>query len=62
MSDEFDVRVALERIFDADTGIYGSRGFQRRVGFGRAPGAACTSISQMRGHARGTRSRATAWT
>ena len=37
MSEEFDVRAALERIFDADTGIYGSRGFQRRVGFGTRP-------------------------
>jgi nicotinamidase-related amidase len=37
VSDELDVRVALERIFDADTGIYGSRGFQRRVGFGARP-------------------------
>ncbi len=37
MSEEFDVAAALERIFDADTGIYGSRGFQRRVGFGARP-------------------------
>jgi N-carbamoylsarcosine amidase len=28
---------ALERIFAADTSIYGQRGFQRRVGFGERP-------------------------
>jgi nicotinamidase-related amidase len=32
-----DVQAALETIFDADTGIYQTRGFQRRVGFGRRP-------------------------
>jgi N-carbamoylsarcosine amidase len=32
-----DVRAALGTIFDADTGIYRERGFQRRVGFGRRP-------------------------
>jgi nicotinamidase-related amidase len=31
------VREALRTIFDADTGIYRQRGFQRRVGFGRRP-------------------------
>ncbi len=31
------VRAALETIFDADTGIYRQRGFQRRVGYGRRP-------------------------
>ena len=37
MSDESDVREALRKIFDADTGIYAQRGFQRRVGFGARP-------------------------
>ena len=37
MAEEFDVAAALERIFDADTGIYSLRGFQRRVGFGTSP-------------------------
>jgi N-carbamoylsarcosine amidase len=37
MAEEFDVAAALERIFDADTGIYSDRGFQRRVGFGARP-------------------------
>lgn len=37
MSDHFDVAEALARIFDADTGIYRNRGFQRRVGFGGRP-------------------------
>ncbi len=32
-----DVKAALETIFDADTGIYRTRGFQRRVGFGQRP-------------------------
>jgi nicotinamidase-related amidase len=32
-----DIRTALETIFDADTGIYRRRGFQRRIGFGRRP-------------------------
>jgi maleamate amidohydrolase len=32
-----EVRAALETIFDADTGIYQTRGFQRRVGYGRRP-------------------------
>ena len=31
------MRVALEKIFNADTGIYAQRGFQRRVGFGTRP-------------------------
>ncbi len=29
-----EVLAALSTIFDADTGIYRERGFQRRVGFG----------------------------
>ena len=37
MSEEEDVREALEKIFNADTGIYAQRGFQRRVGFGARP-------------------------
>ena len=37
MSTDADVRTALSTIFDADTGIYRERGFQRRVGFGRRP-------------------------
>jgi N-carbamoylsarcosine amidase len=32
-----EVTRALHTIFDADTGIYRARGFQRRVGFGRRP-------------------------
>lgn len=35
MSD--DVAAALQKVFDADTGIYQDRGFQRRVGFGARP-------------------------
>ena len=37
MSDGAEIREALDRIFNADTGIYQQRGFQRRVGFGRRP-------------------------
>jgi nicotinamidase-related amidase len=37
MSEESEVREALRSIFDADTGIYAQRGFQRRVGFGVRP-------------------------
>ena len=37
MSGETDVQEALRKIFDADTGIYAQRGFQRRVGFGTRP-------------------------
>ena len=37
MRDDDAVRAALATIFDADTGIYRERGFQRRVGFGRRP-------------------------
>ena len=37
MRDDEAVRAALETIFDADTGIYRERGFQRRVGFGARP-------------------------
>ena len=32
-----DIQDMLREIFDADTGIYRERGFQRRVGFGRRP-------------------------
>lgn len=32
-----DVQAALATIFDADTGIYQQRGFQRRVGYGSRP-------------------------
>jgi nicotinamidase-related amidase len=32
-----DVEAALQTIFAADTGIYQTRGFQRRVGFGQRP-------------------------
>ena len=37
MSTGDEVREALSTIFDADTGIYRERGFQRRVGYGRRP-------------------------
>ena len=37
MRTDAEVRAALSTIFDADTGIYRERGFQRRVGFGRRP-------------------------
>lgn len=37
MNTDAEVRTALSTIFDADTGIYRERGFQRRVGFGRRP-------------------------
>jgi nicotinamidase-related amidase len=37
MDTQGEVRAALSTIFDADTGIYRERGFQRRVGFGRRP-------------------------
>lgn len=37
MSEEREVMEALKKIFDADTGIYAQRGFQRRVGFGKRP-------------------------
>jgi hypothetical protein len=37
MSSDDAVRAALSTIFDADTGIYRERGFQRRVGFGSRP-------------------------
>jgi nicotinamidase-related amidase len=37
MPTDDEVRAALSTIFDADTGIYQSRGFQRRVGFGARP-------------------------
>ncbi len=32
-----DIPALLQQIFDADTGIYQDRGFQRRVGFGARP-------------------------
>ena len=32
-----DIQDMLREIFDADTGIYRERGFQRRVGYGRRP-------------------------
>jgi maleamate amidohydrolase len=32
-----EIRSMLDKIFDADTGIYQNRGFQRRVGFGTRP-------------------------
>lgn len=32
-----DIREMLDKIFQADTGIYQQRGFQRRVGFGTRP-------------------------
>jgi len=32
-----DIQDMLSAIFDADTGIYRERGFQRRIGFGRRP-------------------------
>ena len=32
-----DISAALESIFSADSGIYQTRGFQRRIGFGRRP-------------------------
>jgi len=32
-----EIRSMLDKIFDADTGIYQGRGFQRRVGFGERP-------------------------
>jgi nicotinamidase-related amidase len=37
MASDEAVREALATIFDADTGIYQQRGFQRRVGYGRRP-------------------------
>jgi hypothetical protein len=35
--DDGGVVEALQTIFNADTGIYQQRGFQRRVGFGQRP-------------------------
>jgi nicotinamidase-related amidase len=32
-----DIQEMLKAIFDADTGIYQQRGFQRRIGYGRRP-------------------------
>jgi maleamate amidohydrolase len=37
MSTAHEVVEALKTVFDADTGIYQQRGFQRRVGFGKRP-------------------------
>ena len=34
---EADVTAALNTIFNADTGIYRGRGFQRRIGYGKRP-------------------------
>jgi two-component system response regulator MprA len=34
---ENDIEAALESIFSADSGIYQTRGFQRRIGFGQRP-------------------------
>jgi nicotinamidase-related amidase len=35
--DDAEVSAALDTIFNADTGIYQGRGFQRRVGYGKRP-------------------------
>ena len=35
--DDAEVIEALQSIFNADTGIYGQRGFQRKVGYGTRP-------------------------
>jgi nicotinamidase-related amidase len=35
--DDVELAAALHTIFDADTGIYQGRGFQRRVGYGARP-------------------------
>ena len=59
--DDTDVIAALNTIFNADTGIYQQRGFQR----GSATASArrsCTSISRTRGRGPGTPSRASTWT
>jgi N-carbamoylsarcosine amidase len=37
MTHDEDITAALERIFSADSSIYQTRGFQRRVGFGERP-------------------------
>ncbi len=34
---DMDIHEMLAAIFDADTGIYRERGFQRRIGYGRRP-------------------------
>ena len=60
MRDDEAVRAALETIFDADTGIYRERGFQRRVGSGRGRRSS-TSTSRTPGRAPAMRSRATGW-
>ena len=39
VSADAEVLAALRTIFDADTGIYRERGFQRRIGYGRPAGA-----------------------
>ena len=35
--DEAQIKAALEQIFSADSALYKSRGFQRRIGFGKRP-------------------------
>jgi maleamate amidohydrolase len=37
MSHDPEITAALEKIFSADSNIYQSRGFQRRIGFGERP-------------------------
>jgi maleamate amidohydrolase len=37
MTQHSEVVEALQKIFNADTGIYRQRGFQRRIGFGKRP-------------------------
>ncbi len=37
MNADDEVRGALSTIFDADTGVYRERGFQRRIGYGLRP-------------------------
>ena len=60
MPTDDEVQAALDTIFDADTGIYRERGFQRRVGFGHGPRSCTTSATHGRGPA--TRSPAMGWT
>lgn len=43
-----DVLAALSTIFDADTGIYRERGFQRRVGFGARPALVHIDLANAR--------------
>ena len=53
-----EITDALETIFSADSELYRSRGFMRRVGFGERP-ALINIALQTRGPAKGTRSPAT---